>query len=70
MDDEGSETIFLYVVTDIIVDQHDKSLYDPPEGYTSIADSVGSVVSQQKRYKLAFFSEGRDTLALLKKTEA
>ena len=38
-------------------------------GYTSIEDSIGKVASE-RHYKLAFFTEGKDTIAAIKETTA
>ena len=67
-DKSGNETLFLYVASDIIVDQHAKQIYDPLEGYSDIADSVGTIVPEKKYYKLALFSESRETLVRIEYT--
>ena len=43
----------------MILDLHNKTGIPPPEGLTSIYDSVGIVVEDKAHFELAFFSEGQ-----------
>lgn len=68
-DSDGTETMFLYVVAELYIEQYEKPINQPPEGYTTISESLGTRNDEDVKYLLAFFSESADLLKQISQTE-
>ena len=60
---------YLFVVSDIILKMTVKKIYNPPEGYTTISESLNEDQAKPKKYKIVLFTEGKETLRQISETE-
>ena len=60
--DDGSEELFVFVTTDIVIDIYNKVKDSSTKGRSTIQESIGTIVPEKTRFQLLFFSEGRENL--------
>ena len=65
---EKEETLYIYTVTEMYVDEYEKDIQAPASGYTERTQSVGKLANQ-KPYLIAVFAEGAELLATMKELE-